>query len=160
MVKDEECRRVGAGSESDDMKPFGRNGSVFASVATDDECGNPLAALDGRGWLPASAKGLDVLCLASGGGWQSILYACAVSNVTVVDLSPGYLDSQRSCDASRASLCPRTCSPESLAARKTRARDRDGRRRGPARLRSNGAARTQVAAGFQETQRFSGNTEK
>jgi SAM-dependent methyltransferase len=66
-------------------------GSVFATVATDDECGNPLAVLDGRGWLPASVKGLDVLCLASGGGWQSILYACAGANVTVVDLSPAML---------------------------------------------------------------------
>ncbi|MEX0704862.1 MAG: class I SAM-dependent methyltransferase [Planctomycetales bacterium] len=66
-------------------------GSRFARVATDTECANPLAALDGRGWLPASVKGLDVLCLASGGGWQSILYAAAGANVTVVDLSPSML---------------------------------------------------------------------
>jgi SAM-dependent methyltransferase len=66
-------------------------GSVFAAVATDDECRNPLAALDGRGWLPAPIHGLDVLCLAAGGGWQSILYACAGANVTVVDLSPSML---------------------------------------------------------------------
>jgi SAM-dependent methyltransferase len=32
-----------------------------------------------------------VLCLASAGGWQSILYACAGANVTVVDLSPAML---------------------------------------------------------------------
>lgn len=36
-------------------------------------------------------RGLDVLCLASGGGWQSILYASAGANVTVVDLSPSML---------------------------------------------------------------------
>ncbi|HEV7998262.1 MAG TPA: methyltransferase domain-containing protein [Planctomycetaceae bacterium] len=66
-------------------------GSLFAKVATDEECQNPLAALDSRGWLPASLKGLNVLCLASGGGWQSILYACAGANVTVVDLSSGML---------------------------------------------------------------------
>lgn len=66
-------------------------GSVFATVATDDECRNPLAALDGRGWLPATVMGLDVLCLASGGGWQSILYACAGAKVTVVDLSRSML---------------------------------------------------------------------
>jgi SAM-dependent methyltransferase len=66
-------------------------GSLFAKVATDDECRNPLAALDSRGWLPPSVQGLDVLCLASGGGWQSILYACAGANVTVVDLSSGML---------------------------------------------------------------------
>jgi SAM-dependent methyltransferase len=67
------------------------NGSVFAAVATDEECRNPLALLDGRGWLPTPIQGLDVLCLAGGGGWQSILYACAGANVTVVDLSPSML---------------------------------------------------------------------
>lgn len=66
-------------------------GSQFASVATDEQCREPLATLDSRGWLPASVRGLDVLCLASGGGWQSILYASAGANVTVVDLSPSML---------------------------------------------------------------------
>jgi SAM-dependent methyltransferase len=66
-------------------------GSVFAAVATDDECRDPLHALDGRRWLPPSVHGLDVLCLASGGGWQSILYACAGARVTVVDLSRSML---------------------------------------------------------------------
>jgi SAM-dependent methyltransferase len=67
------------------------SGSVFATVATDEECRDPLACLDGRAWLPASVKGLDVLCLASAGGWQAILYASAGANVTVVDLSPAML---------------------------------------------------------------------
>ncbi|MGE0379185.1 MAG: class I SAM-dependent methyltransferase, partial [Planctomycetaceae bacterium] len=44
-----------------------------------------------RGWLPGTVRGLDVLCLASGGGWQSILYAVAGANVTVVVLSPAML---------------------------------------------------------------------
>lgn len=65
--------------------------SQFTRVATDAECAQPLVALDSRGWLPGSVRGLDVLCLASGGGWQSILYAVAGANVTVVDLSPGML---------------------------------------------------------------------
>jgi SAM-dependent methyltransferase len=65
--------------------------SVFAKVATDEECRDPLGTLDGRGWLPTSVGGLDVLCLASGGGWQSILYAAAGARVTVVDLSPAML---------------------------------------------------------------------
>lgn len=65
--------------------------SRFARVATDEECANPLLTLDTRGWLPGSVKGLDVLCLASGGGWQSILYAAAGANVTVVDVSPAML---------------------------------------------------------------------
>jgi SAM-dependent methyltransferase len=34
---------------------------------------------------------MDVLCLAAGGGWQSVLYATAGANVTVVDLSPEML---------------------------------------------------------------------
>lgn len=64
------------------------NDSQFTRVATDAECEQPLLTLDSRGWLPGSVRGLDVLCLASGGGWQSILYAVAGANVTVVDLSP------------------------------------------------------------------------
>jgi SAM-dependent methyltransferase len=67
------------------------DGSEFARVATDDECRDPLGTLDSRGWLPKSVAGLDVLCLASGGGWQSILYAAAGARVTVVDISPGML---------------------------------------------------------------------
>ncbi len=67
------------------------DGSLFAKVATDKECQQPLKTLDTRGWLPDSVKGLNVLCLASGGGWQSILYAVAGANVTVVDISPSML---------------------------------------------------------------------
>ena len=67
------------------------SGSLFARVATDEECRKPLQVLDGRGWLPESVAGLNVLCLASGGGWQSILYAAAGANVTVVDLSESML---------------------------------------------------------------------
>jgi hypothetical protein len=53
-------------------------GSQFASVATDEELQNPLQTLETRGWLPPEVTGLNVLCLAGGGGWQSILYAAAV----------------------------------------------------------------------------------
>jgi SAM-dependent methyltransferase len=67
------------------------SGSRFARVASDEECAHPLETLDSRGWLPRSVRGLEVLCLASGGGWQSILYATAGANVTVVDLSPAML---------------------------------------------------------------------
>jgi SAM-dependent methyltransferase len=66
-------------------------GSQFARVATDEECAQPLQTLDSRGWLPASVARSKVLCLASGGGWQSILYATAGADVTVVDLSPSML---------------------------------------------------------------------
>ena len=68
-----------------------RGGAVFARCATDAECQKPLATLDSRGWLPASVQGWKVLCLAAGGGWQSILYASAGAHVTVLDLSPEML---------------------------------------------------------------------
>lgn len=71
------------------------DGSQFAKVASDEECRDPLKALDGRGWLPQSVLGMNVLCLASGGGWQSILYAAAGANVTVIDISPGMLELDR-----------------------------------------------------------------
>ncbi len=61
-------------------------GSPFSKVASDAECHQPLWHLDGRGWLPESVRGLRVLCLAAGGGWQSTLYAVAGAEVTVVDL--------------------------------------------------------------------------
>lgn len=63
----------------------------FSKVATDQECRDALKVLDGRGWLPNNLKGKNVLCLASGGGWQSILYASMGANVTVVDISPAML---------------------------------------------------------------------
>ncbi len=72
-----------------------RANSQFAAVATDQECAQPLLTLDSRGWLPGSVAGLDVLCLAAGGGWQSILYASAGARVTVLDLSPEMLKRDR-----------------------------------------------------------------
>ncbi|GAB4138779.1 MAG: class I SAM-dependent methyltransferase [Planctomycetaceae bacterium] len=83
------------------------SGSQFARVATDEECQNPLATLDSRGWLPKSVDGLDVLCLASGGGWQSILYASAGARVTVVDLSASMLKRDRQ-EAERRHLSVKT----------------------------------------------------
>ena len=82
-------------------------GSVFAKVATDAECAEPLKILDGRNWLPSSVHGLDVLCLAAAGGWQSILYASAGANVTVFDISPSMLALDRR-EADRRQLKVRT----------------------------------------------------
>lgn len=81
-------------------------GSRFARVATDEECRQPLATLDGRGWLPASVAGMQVLCLAAGGGWQSVLYASAGAHVTVVDLS-GEMLRQDVQEAARRNLAVR-----------------------------------------------------
>jgi SAM-dependent methyltransferase len=83
------------------------DGSQFAKIATDEECREPLKTLDGRGWLPKTVANLEVLCLASGGGWQSVLYATAGARVTVVDLSDGMLALDRR-EAERRNLSIRT----------------------------------------------------
>jgi SAM-dependent methyltransferase len=44
-----------------------------------------------RGWFPADLHGVDVLCLASGGGQQGPTLAAAGANVTVFDNSPRQL---------------------------------------------------------------------
>lgn len=44
-----------------------------------------------RSWFPADLHGLDVLCLASGGGQQGPTLAAAGANVTVFDNSPKQL---------------------------------------------------------------------
>jgi SAM-dependent methyltransferase len=91
-------------------------GSPFALVATDEECAQPLLTLDSRGWLPGSVRGLDVLCLAGAGGWQSILYAVAGANVTVADLSPAMLRLDER-EAARRELKVRTleCSMDDMS---------------------------------------------
>jgi SAM-dependent methyltransferase len=44
-----------------------------------------------RGWLPAELAGLEILCLASGGGQQGPTFAAAGARVTVLDNSPAQL---------------------------------------------------------------------
>lgn len=44
-----------------------------------------------REWFPAQMKGSKVLCLASGGGQQSPIFAAAGADVTVLDNSPKQL---------------------------------------------------------------------
>ncbi len=44
-----------------------------------------------REWFPAEMRGLDVLCLASGGGQQGPTFAAAGARVTVLDNSPAQL---------------------------------------------------------------------
>lgn len=68
-----------------------RAGQPFTRPAHDDDFRNPLAALDSNGWLAPGVAGKRVLCLASGGGRQSVLFAAAGAEVTVVDLSPAML---------------------------------------------------------------------
>lgn len=68
--------------------------------AEDDDFRDPLARLDPRGWL-GDVRGRRVLCLASGGGKQSALFAAAGAHVTVIDVSPQMLALDRQVAAER-----------------------------------------------------------
>jgi SAM-dependent methyltransferase len=48
-----------------------------------------------RAWFPAEMRGLEVLCLASGGGQQAPTFAAAGARVTVLDNSPAQLAQDR-----------------------------------------------------------------
>jgi SAM-dependent methyltransferase len=60
-----------------------------------------------RGWFPAELSGVEVLCLASGGGQQGPVLAAAGAAVTVLDNSPRQLDRDREV-ATREGLAVRT----------------------------------------------------
>lgn len=60
-----------------------------------------------RTWFPADLTGVDVLCLASGGGQQGPILAAAGAKVTVFDNSPAQLDRDREV-AEREGLALRT----------------------------------------------------
>jgi SAM-dependent methyltransferase len=94
-----------------------RTGGRFTRPAPDEEFRDPLAAVDGVGWLGPSIAGRRVLCLAAGGGRQSALYAAAGAEVTVVDISPEMLAVDRQVAAERG-LAIRTveASMDNLAA--------------------------------------------
>ncbi|MEM8913617.1 MAG: class I SAM-dependent methyltransferase [Planctomycetota bacterium] len=72
-----------------------RAGAPLCQIVSDDELRDPLAVVDGPGWLGGNIHGWRVLCLAGGGGRQSCLYAAAGADVTVVDLSADMLDLDR-----------------------------------------------------------------
>src|SRR4030065_735140 len=48
-----------------------------------------------RTWFPQDLHGVDILCLASGGGQQGPILAAAGANVTVFDNSPRQLEQDR-----------------------------------------------------------------
>src|SRR5690625_1133632 len=48
-----------------------------------------------REWFPKSLKGINILCLASGGGQQAPVLAAAGANVTVLDMSKMQLEQDR-----------------------------------------------------------------
>lgn len=78
-----------------------RHKQRFTTPAADDDLRDPLTASDALGWLGGSVSGKRLLCLASGGGRQSAMYAVAGARVTVVDLSPEMLALDRQVAAER-----------------------------------------------------------
>ncbi|MFO0262013.1 MAG: class I SAM-dependent methyltransferase, partial [Planctomycetota bacterium] len=70
-------------------------GHRFARPARDEDFINPLASVDGPGWLGGNIRGWKVLCLAAGGGRQGPIYAAAGAEVTVVDFSSAMLELDR-----------------------------------------------------------------
>lgn len=70
---------------------FARKQARFTKPAPDEQFENPLALIDGAGWLGGDITGKKLLCLGSGGGRQSALYAAAGAKVTVVDISGAML---------------------------------------------------------------------
>jgi len=73
----------------------------FTQAAKDAEFANPLAILDGSGWLGGNINGKRLLCLAAGGGRQGPLYAATGAKVTVVDVSAAQLELDREVAAGR-----------------------------------------------------------
>ena len=76
------------------------NRAALAQPAADQAFVDPRGWLGGGGvhgksWLPERLDGLEVLCLAAGGGKHGPLYAAAGARVTVVDLSPAMLELDR-----------------------------------------------------------------
>lgn len=67
----------------------------LARPARDVDFNDPLASVDGMGWLGGDVRGKRLLCLAAGGGRQGPIYAAAGAEVTVVDLSPAMLELDR-----------------------------------------------------------------
>ena len=72
-----------------------RKSQRFTRPAKDEDFADPLATVDGLGWLGGSVAGQQLLCLAAGGGRQSALYAAAGAIVTVVDISSAMLELDR-----------------------------------------------------------------
>lgn len=74
--------------------------AALAQPAADQAFADPRGWLGGggvggRSWLPERLDGLEVLCLAAGGGKHGPLYAAAGARVTVLDLSPAMLELDR-----------------------------------------------------------------
>ncbi len=67
----------------------------FSQPVLDRHFAEALRAIQADPWFEGRLAGARVLCLGSGGGRQSVLYAAAGAEVTVVDISPHMLDLDR-----------------------------------------------------------------
>ncbi|MFZ0376436.1 MAG: class I SAM-dependent methyltransferase [Solirubrobacteraceae bacterium] len=73
---------------------FARRGEQSTRAYGDDVFAQPRACLDDEGWIPWREV-RSVLCLAAGGGQQGPLFASLGLEVTVVDISPAQLETDR-----------------------------------------------------------------
>lgn len=78
-----------------------RKGECFARPANDRDFQDAESAGAAETWISGEFAGKDILCLAAGGGRQSVLYAARGANVTVVDISPEMLAIDRQVAAER-----------------------------------------------------------
>src|SRR4051812_28271744 len=79
-----------------------RQRKSHTGTATEKDFADPRAVVDQCGWIEGSLAGKRVLCLAAGGGKQSVLFAALGAVVTVVDLSPEMLALDRRVAAERS----------------------------------------------------------
>ncbi len=73
----------------------------FANPVTDREFAKRLSAIGADPWLEGSLSGKRLLCLGSGGGMQSVLYAATGAVVTVVYISGEMLFLERQAASER-----------------------------------------------------------
>lgn len=73
----------------------------FAKPIGDNEFAAAIKDLQADPWLAGAINGKRLLCLGSGGGRQSVLYAACGASVTVVDISAEMLGLDRQAAAAR-----------------------------------------------------------
>lgn len=72
-----------------------RRGKAHTRNAGKADLTDPMKHIDPLGWLGGNVADQKVLCLASGGGLQSVLFAKAGAKVTVLDISEAMLNKDR-----------------------------------------------------------------
>src|SRR3954471_17649531 len=78
-----------------------RDAKTHAVPVSEKDFPNARGIVDQCGWLPATLRGLPLLCLAAGGGWHGPLLAHLGADVTVVDISEEMLALDRKIAAAR-----------------------------------------------------------